>query len=338
MKLYQADGYLNSDGIVHSTIPYTFVVGGRGIGKTFGVLKSLLEDGAKFILLRRTQTQADIISKDALSPFKAVCDYIGYRFEQKSIGKYQTGVWFNEEEIPRCYICALSTFSNIRGFDASDIEYLVYDEFIPERHERKIRNEAAAFWNVIETISRNRELTGRSPLHVICLANSTDIANPIFIDLKIVNAVAKMSMSGQEQYNDPRRGLLVCVCNRSPVSAAKQTTSLYRLTQGTEFSDMAVQNKFVNNSFVGGSSRNLREYRPLIQIGEITIYHHKSAQTYYVAPVCIGAPARTYELNDADTIRFQTMETSIFMAYVNRNVIFETPAVELLFLRYFGLS
>ena len=40
---------------------------------------------------------------------------------------------------------------------ASDI---IFAEFIPEAHERLIKNEAAALFNFYETINRNRELDG----------------------------------------------------------------------------------------------------------------------------------------------------------------------------------
>jgi hypothetical protein len=46
------------------------------------------------------------------------------------------------EEMPHPigYTCALSTLSNMRGFDASDIQLLICDEFIPEKHERLLKN------------------------------------------------------------------------------------------------------------------------------------------------------------------------------------------------------
>ena len=45
---------------------------------------------------------------------------------------------------------ALSTVSNLRGFDMSDCTLLIYDEFIPEPHERPLKNEAAALFNAYE--------------------------------------------------------------------------------------------------------------------------------------------------------------------------------------------
>ena len=93
---------------------------------------------------------------------------------------------------------ALSTISNVRGFDATDRDVLIYDEFIPERHERPIKDEATAFFNAIETIQRNRELEGKDPLTVLCLANANELANPLFIELKLVKRAMALIRKGIE--------------------------------------------------------------------------------------------------------------------------------------------
>ena len=97
-----------------------------------------------------------------------------------------------EEKTLHGYTSALSTFSNLRGFDGSNIKILLYDEFIPERHERLIKNEADAFFNVYETINRNRELQGGPPLIALCLSNSNSLASPIFTALNLVKTLERM--------------------------------------------------------------------------------------------------------------------------------------------------
>ena len=116
------------------------------------------------------------------------------------------------------YTAALSTISNMRGFDASDVEMLIYDEFIPEKHERTLKHEATAFLNAYETINRNREMQGKKPLQVLALANAMDLANPIFLELGIVNNIERMLDKGRSNiYLDRDRGLLVAICSNSPI-------------------------------------------------------------------------------------------------------------------------
>ena len=69
-KLYLESGYLNMEYIINLPVPFIFVLGGRGTGKTYGALKYLLDNDKRFIMMRRTQTQVDMIKDSAFNPFK----------------------------------------------------------------------------------------------------------------------------------------------------------------------------------------------------------------------------------------------------------------------------
>ena len=43
MNLYTADGYADMSAIYNIDVPFIFVIGGRGTGKTYGILKYVLE-------------------------------------------------------------------------------------------------------------------------------------------------------------------------------------------------------------------------------------------------------------------------------------------------------
>ena len=73
----------------------------------------------------------------------------------------------------------------------------IFDEFIPERHERPIKNEGAAFLNAYETMNRNRELQGYKPIQTLCLANANDLGNPIFMELGLVSRAMRMQQTGK---------------------------------------------------------------------------------------------------------------------------------------------
>ena len=60
MKIYGENGYLDFPAIMAAVrVPFLFIIGGRGTGKTYGAEKWAIESGKKFIFLRRTQSQAD---------------------------------------------------------------------------------------------------------------------------------------------------------------------------------------------------------------------------------------------------------------------------------------
>lgn len=286
-NIYLKNGYLNIPYILRFNVPFTFCVGGRGTGKTYGALKYVLETGEKFIYMRRTQAQSDLINKPDFSPFKSVARDMGIDIISESITKYNAafykGIQDGEKIIadgaPIGYTMALSTVSNLRGFDMSDCTLLIYDEFIPEKHERPLKNEAAALFNAYETINRNRELSGRAPLKVLCLANANDITNPIFEELGIIDKVFQMGKKKQAVSINQERGYAVVLLSESPISERKRQTALYRLTSGTDFESMAIDNSY--NIEYERQSVSLIEYAPICTVEGITIYKHKSQARYY---------------------------------------------------------
>ena len=182
-KFYLPSGYFDVAAALDLGQPFTFVIGGRGSGKTYGALKCCIDRGYKFGFMRRTQRQLDIINKPEFSPLKPICRDTGLRFTTRSLASgiaafYPCELDNDGSEVvsgpPVGITLALSTVSNLRGFDASDIDILLYDEFIPEKSERPLKNEADALFNAYETINRNRELDGKPPLRLVCMANAND--------------------------------------------------------------------------------------------------------------------------------------------------------------------
>ena len=90
MKIYDSSGYVNVRGILEEGYPFNFLVGGRGTGKTYTTLKVAKEDGRLFMLMRRTQSQADLISKPEFSVFKPLNSDLGWNVMVKSISKYNS--------------------------------------------------------------------------------------------------------------------------------------------------------------------------------------------------------------------------------------------------------
>ena len=62
-KIYSASGYISMAGLIELSVPFIFIIGARGIGKTYGAIRYEIENGKKFILMRRSQTQAALIEK-----------------------------------------------------------------------------------------------------------------------------------------------------------------------------------------------------------------------------------------------------------------------------------
>lgn len=344
MKLYLDNGYLNVSAILKTGIPFIFCWGGRATGKTYGALKEAVESGVKFGLMRRTQTQLDLISKPEFSPFKPLNNDCNWQIGIVPLSKYNGGI-YNMCEVdgklipdgaPIGYTFALSTIANTRGFDGSDIELLIYDEFIPEPHARPIKEEHEAFLNAYETINRNRELQGRKPLQVLCLANANTLANPLFLGLGLVAKAEKMYRTGQEYSIDTKRGLMLVNLCRSAISDQKKNTALYRFSKDSDFSRMALSNDFSGENERGRTgAKPIVEYRPIVQIGELCIYKHKSADSYYCSTHCMGSPQR-FGVGDAEKARFRRLYQWLWVAYLDNKIDFEERICEILLTKYFS--
>lgn len=338
MKLYLESGYVNIKGILDLGLPFNFVVGGRGTGKTYTALKTVKEDEQKFMFMRRTQSQAELINKPDFSPFKSLNTDNGWNVVTKPITKYNAGFYDTLKEdaegLPIGYTCALSTISNVRGFDAQDVKILIYDEFIPERHERPIKNEGAALLNAYETINRNRELKGVKPLQLLCLANSNDLSNPIFMELGLVKKAERMQRKGQEISIDRNRGIGIFMLNESPISSQKRNTALYKVTSGSEFERMSLDNNFANADYSNVVVRPLIEYRAVVAVGELCIYSHKNNGKLYVSTHCSGSPVR-FSSGEHDLDRFRKVYSWIWVEYMQNNVEFEEILCEILLTKYY---
>lgn len=335
MGIYLNNGYIDIEKILSYDMPFNFIVGGRATGKTYGALLTAYRQNIRFILMRRTQTQCDLINKPEFNPYKAINTDIERNITVKSISKYNSKIIEETEENEKIigYTCALSTISNMRGFDASDVSLLIYDEFIPEKHERSLKNEGTAFLNAYETINRNRELKGFDPVQVLCLANAFNIANPIFLELGLVGRCEKMKNSGQELYIDKERGILIVMLYKSKISKAKADTALYKLSSGS-YSEMALSNDFIYNSNDNIKSLPLTEYKLICTVGEISIYRHKSKRVYYISEHRTGS-APIYKSDEVNLMRYRKNHGIIlYSAYMRNNITFENMLTKSLFELY----
>ncbi len=343
MQLYDNNGYVNIPEILKHEAVFIFIYGGRGTGKTYGALQEMIKGSHKFIYMRRLAAQTDIVKKEDMQPFRKLNADNNWKIEVFPINKYINSfnvADVNEDgkHIPasenKGLLTSLSTFSNLRGIDLNDTEVMILDEFIPELNERPIKGEANALFNAYETVNRNRELSGQPPVKLLCLANSNRIDNPLFMELQLIRVAEKIRKSGNEYYYDKKRRMLLIDLYKSKISEEKSNTALYELTKGTEFFNMAIRNAFINEERGRIQSKPIKEYRPIVGIGEITIYKHKSKHEYYVTSFRSGSP-KTYGVGEKDRERFRKDCFYLWQAYMKNRIIFEEYINEILFDKYF---
>lgn len=258
----------------------------------------------KFIWMRRTDKELKSITDSKAmgeggNTFKSIDEDMGFRYGICKMSESVSGIYEREYDkegklrpvgSPIGYGLAMNTVAGVRGVDFTDASRLFYDEFIAERHVRRIAHEGEAFLNAIETIGRNRELMGLPPLKVYCLANSYNIYTPVLEILGLVSKVERMIARGQRHmYLDERKCALHLLDPSEEFVKAKSNTSLYKLTQGTEFSDMALKNDFIYNDFTNVGYRKISGYIPVCACEDMFIYMKKGEDEVY----CTYTSART---------------------------------------------
>lgn len=338
MRIYDKSGWVDIPSILKSGYPFIFLIGGRGIGKTYGGIKTPVYDwGEKVIYMRRTEVELDLCMTDELNPFRKINQDTGRNVE---IIKKSKLYRIAEGDEYHGMALALSSVANVRSMSAEDVTTIIFDEFIRDRNKRQtIKDEASAFFNIYESINRNRELVGRPPVKCLFLANSQDCANPLFISLGLVKYCEKAQKKGKYPYTykDDKRGiLLIDFGPSSPVSQKKKGTALYRLTKGSDFYKMAVENEFVYNPGSGSKSLPLVEFRPIVFVGDIGIYKHKSNGSWYVSMHKSGS-APAFAANITDLTRFRKAYAHIYLLYLSNRIIFESYTAESLLTEYFSV-
>ena len=267
-------------------------IGGRGIGKTYSALKYIMENDIRFIYLRRSQKELDICASDAGNPFKKLNTDLhkAYTINGGDI-PIVTEEDCNGEVKLKGYALALSTFSNVRGADFSDVEIIIYDEFIPQKTNRCfIRHEWDGLLNLIETVNRNREVEGEKSIKVVMLTNSTDIESDILAESGLIPVIEHMQRKGQEKYTDRSRGIFVRLC-KAGISEFKRNTALYKLAGESEFTSHSLENEFsYDTAYDIKNNIKISEYIPIAMYENTTIWKHKSRCEYYVNRIRADVP------------------------------------------------
>lgn len=332
--------------INHPSI-FKIVLGGRGIGKTYGALEYFIRNKAYFIFMRTTDTQMQSLSTPQLNIFNSINQ--SYNLNLQTFPLKKSAYFYAPAELDEGKIIqsgddigmglALSTIANLRGFSAEKVTHICYDEFIAEKHVKKFYQQGDAFFNAYETINRNRELQGKPPVKVLLMSNDNDVESEILYSLKVVDVIRKMIYNNRDISYNPDRGLLIVNAYNSPISSQKENTALYKMISGGSFRKMALENRPYND-FSKIASMPIKEYKPLVVLNSddfenpIVIYEHKSTGDYYISEHYMSA-SFVYNLDDdMGRMDFRRSWGRLINSYIRGGVKFETYHCEMVIKKY----
>lgn len=301
------------------------IVGGRHTGKTYSTLKNCLDNQRDFIFIKRTMDDVDMMSAltgkvkskvadlgaDDLNPFSAINRDTGSDIQTFSIRTGIAGFWntTRDEEgnlvpvgSPLGMAFALNGVTKYKGMELASSgqeQWIIFDEFIPNIYDRVNRKEGIQLLDFYETVSRDRPFRGLQEVKLICLANATSIANPVFDALELVDDVARMQSLGEHELFNQERGIYIHQLedNQEMLNVMKNT-GIYRAMNDTAWGRMSFGNEFAYNDFSNVSKKALKGYRCVFGY----TYRNKGVYIYYNAGVYYitdskGNPDRIYDLS-----------------------------------------
>lgn len=290
-------------------------IGGRGTGKTYSSLKHMYESHSKFIFMKRTNGDVKLLCQSLnkkeqeftidVSPFKPINRDLGCNVRAFRLYDGFGGFWKCDENNqpvgdPLGYILSFNAISKFKGFDLSDCDYIIFDEFIPQKYERVNKHEGLELMDLYRTVSRaNRTLFGKQ-LKILCLANATDISCPVINDLELADTIAEMQAKGQEyNYIGNRNIFIHLIGDINGFREMEEKDPIYKVMDGTEWKDMSLNNQFAFNDFSNVKRSSLKNMECLCRIIEKKkeYYVYVGESGYYMTYRKSNHPTYTYDLN-----------------------------------------
>lgn len=246
-----------------------FVVGQRGVGKTYAakkrVIKNYLNKYEQFVYLRRYETelktgQIELFFADIQKEFPD-CEFL-----------VQKGKFYINGEVAGYYM-PLSKAAQFKSVPYPKVSMIIFDEFIIDQGLiRYLPEEVTTFNEMYSTIARLRDV------RVLFLSNAITFTNPYFIFF---------NLSLQQGQTIVKKGdiLLELVNNEVYTEKAKQTR-FGKIISDTAYGKYAIENQFLRDtdSFIEKMNEAGRALILLkIDNIEFCVYSVMSTYNWYVS-------------------------------------------------------
>lgn len=261
---------------------YNFLVGGRGLGKTYGAVKKGIKDyirhGHEFVYLRRYKSEL-VAAK--MSFFIAVqSEFPDHDFRvngNKGQIAHKSTRGDKREWHDICYFVALSTAQSQKSVNYTNVRLIIFDEFILETsNQNYLREEATVFNNFYSTVDRWQDKT-----RVLFLANSVSIANPYFLEYDIVP-----DKEDNGEFITRANGFIVChFPNAKEFQESVYATQFGQFIQQTDYAKYSVGNEFADNNdrlIERKGSKAFFMYALETRVSTFSVWNDPIANRYYI--------------------------------------------------------
>lgn len=223
---------------------YNFLVGARGLGKTYGAKKFAIKDfiktGAQFIYLRRYESELKVAKHTLFGDISG--QFPDWQFKAEGDFLYMREISADDEKPNKWRVCgfavSLSKAQQKKSVSYHDVKTIIFDEFIIEKGAvRYLPNEAKLMNDFYSTVDRYKDKT-----RVLFLANSISIMNPYFSEFGI-------EPHPDKEWIKSHGGFIVAHFPTSEAfSRGVYQTRFGQFIKGTEYAEYAVGSFFTDNN------------------------------------------------------------------------------------------
>lgn len=238
------DDYYDLHNLLTRNTPWNFIIGARGLGKTFAAkqygIKEYIKHGHEFIYLRRTdveQKRKETFFKDIQNQFP---EY-SFRINGEK-GQLHKSSWEEKDWRTCCYFVALSQAGGLKSVAYPKVHLIVFDEIFPD-NLRFLSNEVNSFSEFYNTVDRWQDRT-----KVLLLSNAVQKANPYFAKYRLDIGTQQAS---QQQYKTYCSGFIsIELADYGGFSAkvAKSKFGRFLEQYDNDYAAYAIRNKFRDES------------------------------------------------------------------------------------------
>ena len=311
----------------------TFVLAERGVGKTYGSKKFIInhfkKTGKQTVYIRRYNKELnEALMKKSIPIF---FDQIKNEFPEDTLSNSKELLYCNKKVCG--FAVALSTSNILKSSSFENVDTIIFDEFIIDKGcYHYLQNEVTAFFELLETITRLKNV------RVLCLGNAISITNPYFMELNLTlpyNSEYKIF----KRDNKGQPLLMVYYGKNLKYREIKKATRFGQLIEGTKYGKYAIDNEMLRDSraFINKKTKDAKFFFIFKlnnkNIGVWIDYKiSKMFLSYDYDPKCPVIFSLNNEDHDEDTILVRVRTSSLFKSiidfYRNANLNFENQAIK----------
>lgn len=228
-----------------------FIIGERGVGKTFGIKKysvnHFLKKHKQFCYIRRYKTELkQALLKNGVPIF---FDQIKDEFPDHTLSNKSDTFYIDKKLCG--FAIPLSTANILKSSSFEDVDTIIFDEFLIDKGSyHYLTHEAMQLLDVIETVARLRDVK------VFFLGNAISVTNPYF-------AFFDLSLPYNSEFKTFKDGLIVVnYIKNLKYRETKKNTRFGKLIADTEYGEYAIDNEFLRDSksFIKKKTGNCKFY------------------------------------------------------------------------------